>query len=1141
MSRVALVVGINTYDDQRMSNLITPAEGADAIAQLLTDYGDFNVQRLPPRQEVIGSTSPHRVSLTQLETALVQLFKPDGNSIPDTALLYFSGQGLCKDRGIQTSFLATSDVNPNRGNWGLSLQWLRQLLQKSPVRQQIIWLDCYCSGEWLNLAEADPGNRVQDRCFIATSYPEFNRDRSYLTKALLQGLDPTHKPDGVITNYTLVESINQVSQPVIFANSGSPILLTHRSSEEMKVEDCPEKLQPPNLEISPRHNICPYKGLAYFDCNDKDPNYFYGRSALTDQLLEQVRRGNFLAVLGASGSGKSSVLRAGLLHQLKLGQRLSGSHQWPLYIIRPSEHPLQSLALTFINPELSEVDRNNQLAKATELIQMGAVGLAVMVRAVAGQGRVMLVVDQFEEVFTQCRDETEREQFFECLLGGLQRTEHQLCLAIAMRTDFLGKCAERDYSGLAQKLQAHLITVMPMTPEELKEAIVQPAKQVGLTVEPELITQILTDLQGSANLPLLQYTLTELWQRRPVNRLMLAEYARLGGVQGAIQKRANLVYQSLSGREQRVAKQIFLELTQLGEETQDTARQVLKSNLVSEQESAFLVEEVLQKLADARLVVTSEVSVPENSSKTVTVVDIAHEALIRHWPLLRQWLEQQREIIRVKRRIEAIATEWYNQRKPKKTAFLLQGIQLAEAENYLENHSELGLSSLAQELIQKSIQHRHNQRQFQAGALTLGIGILTTVALVATTQWLRTQRLAQRIALRGDVARVESLLAVEPLKGLVLAIQATAQSQSQLQQVDHDVASSLLQAVEVARERNQLQGHESAVSSVAFSRADQTLVSGSYDGTVRLWNQQGNPVGQPVRGHQDWVTAVAFSPDGQTIVSSGKDGTIRLWNWQGQPLGNPFQERQDWITSVAFSPDGLTIVSGGKDGTVRLWNRQGQSIGQPFQGHQGVVFAVAVSSDGQRIVSGSGDGTVRLWNRQGQPMGEPLRGHEGVVFSVIFSPDGQTILSGGRDGTLRMWNRQGQPLGEPFRGHQGPIFAVAFSPDGQTIASGSGDGTIRLWNRQGQLLSEPLRGHQQPVFDVAFSPDSQTLASGSEDRTVRLWDWKSPLINPALPGQQEWQTWLQVACDRLRYHPIFKLPDYRASHDICQAQVWGKE
>lgn len=401
MTRDALVVGISTYEFERLGKLQAPSNDAEAIAQLLEQYGEFKVKRLPgiidreTRNPRVGKTT--KVTLVELEEAIVQLFKPESRQIPDTALLYFSGHGLRKNRGIQEGFLATSDVNSILGNWGLSLRWLRELLQESQVRQQIIWLDCCYSGDILSIAEADPGykGRARDRCFIAASRAyemAFEQQQhGVLTAAMLEGLKP--QGNRWVTNHSLADFLNRkrhlFPQHLICHNSGEAINFT-RSFNAPPTEPAP----------LPKLEICPYKGLAYFDCKQEDAKYFYGRTDLTQQLLEKVRCGNFLAVLGASGSGKSSVVRAGLLYQLQLGQRLSGSDQWQIYIMQPGEHPLQSLALAFVDPNLSLVERGKQLGDAEELIKQGATGLRHLVQA--SPSRVVLVIDQFEEAFTLC-------------------------------------------------------------------------------------------------------------------------------------------------------------------------------------------------------------------------------------------------------------------------------------------------------------------------------------------------------------------------------------------------------------------------------------------------------------------------------------------------------------------------------------------------------------------------------------------------------------------------------------------------------------------------------------------------------------------------------------------------------------------
>lgn len=439
--------------------------------------------------------------------------------------------------------------------------------------------------------------------------------------------------------------------------------------------------------------ICPYKGLSYFDCNDEDYKYFYGRKALTQTLLERVKESNFLVIVGASGSGKSSVLRAGLLQQLK------DDGGYELRILVPGEHPLQSLARAFVDEASDRLDRASQQAKAEALIAGGADGLRRLVQS-SDAKRVFLVVDQFEESFTLCQDKAERQAFFETLLGGLEATPSQLCLILAMRADFVGRCFEQDYGGLAEKVKSHLEPVLPMTTEEITQAIEEPARQTGIALEPGLTQALLEDLEQSpGGLPLLQYTLTELWQRQADNQLKLSVYHQMGGVTGTLKQRADEVYRSLTPEQRLTAKHIFLNLTQLGEGTEDTRRRVTQDSLLSSQHPESQIDQVVKRLADANLVVTDE-----RGEHTATV-DVAHEALIRNWPQLRHWLDESRALLRQQRRIELAAEEWNaHQRKP---GYLWQGLLLIEAQQFRKQHTaEFPLSMLASTFVQASIRQR---------------------------------------------------------------------------------------------------------------------------------------------------------------------------------------------------------------------------------------------------------------------------------------------------------------------------------------------------------------------------------------------------------------------------------------------------
>jgi WD40 repeat protein/energy-coupling factor transporter ATP-binding protein EcfA2 len=1111
MSRDALVVGINTYQFEAW-NLKTPGENAEAIAQILERYGGFRVKRLPEVKDKANNSirvgQKTKVTSTQLEDALVQLFKPEGEYFPDTALLYFSGHGLRKDRGIRGgNYLLTSDVNPDLNNWGVSLQLLRQLLQESPVRKQIIWLDCCYAGGLINMDEANPGeNKGYSRCFIAGSREfevakeDISGEHGVMTKALLYGLDPSRCQGRKITNYTLIDSIIQyleqqqitIPQRPLYGNVGEHIELIFAPQA---AEEAAETVVLVEAE--------PYKGLQAFDFTPEDAQYFYGRTALTDELLEKICQQNFLAVLGPSGSGKSSVVRAGLLYELQQGKRRSGTEQWEILpIIKPGEHPLQSLADAFIEPDVPS-KRAERLRKSyvSALQDEGAVALAELV-ADYDASCVVLVVDQFEEVFTLCQGseehEDERQQFFECLLGALEQTEGKLRVVITMRADFYGKCLEQQYAGLTEQIKANCVPVTPLNAAELREAITKPAELVGLKVEPELVQRMIADVQGSpGSLPLLEFALTELWeqwreqwqqkQASLTPQLKLTNYEQLGGVKGALEKQANQLYEKLSVEEQLVAQCIFLALTQLGEGTEDTRRRILKRGLINEQHSESLVNQVIGKLADARLLVTDEIRGAE-SEQTEVVVDVAHEALIRHWARLRQWIEENREAIRIERKVEAAAKEWNSRGRGRsdEDVYLLQKSRLREAQEYVEKYLHLGhLNQLAQEFIQES----------QAAQVRLK---------AEKDEQIRANQKLTEYQLREQAARVQNLLPFQPLDGLVLAIQTMGLNLEQLteEKILTPVQDSLNQAMTMASVPITLGGCKSSVNAVAISPDGKMIVSGSYNKTVRLWDVSGNPIGQPLRGHEDCVNSVAFSLDGKLIISGSDDNTVRLWDIDGNPIGQPLRGHEDAVNSVAISPDGKLIVSGSSDKTVRLWDIDGNPIGQPLRGHEDGVTSVAFSPDGKMIVSGSSDETLQLWDIDGNPIGQPLQGHESFVNAVAFSPDGKMIVSGSDDNTVRLWDISGNPIGQPLQEHEGSVNSVAFSLDGKMIVSGSWDKTVRLWDIQGNPIGQLFQGHKSDVNSVAISPDGKRIVSGSWDKTLRLWDIDGNSIGQPWQGHE---------------------------------------
>jgi WD40 repeat protein/class 3 adenylate cyclase len=921
---------------------------------------------------------------------------------------------------------------------------------------------------------------------------------------------------------------------------------------------------------SPTPGEAPFKGLQFFDEGDSD--LFFGRETLTAKLIHRLRDAHFLSVIiGASGSGKSSLVRAGLVPALKKGGALingmkpfDGSANWQVHIITPTAHPLEALAI-----ELTR-DSESVTAVATLVDDLSKdprslhffLSRRIHPRDLSIPRHTLLVIDQFEELFTLCRDEFEREAFIDNLLTALtppplplgeeRKGESNITLIITLRADFYAHLAQ--YPELRDAVAQQQEYIGPMTADELRSAIEEPARSGHWEFEPGLVDLILRDVGDEPGaLPLLSHALLETWKRRAGHRLTLKGYADAGGVHGAIAHSAESLYQNLSLNEQTIMRNILLRLTEFGEGTEDTRRRATFDELMSHTEDPDHVRTVLNTLAEARLVTLSE-----------DTAEVAHEALIREWPKLREWLSQDREGIILHRHLTEASHEW--ELLERDAGSVYRGARLAQANewsvlnpNALNTQERMFLDASNARTVHEE-QEREEQRARE---------------LAAARELAETQRLsASRLRIRNRViTSVGSIAVILALLAGMFGVQSnqnaiTAQNNAATAQVAKDNA---LHAQATSQAETNARATQQAIAEANFTRAESQRLaaeatnlinaSGSSETAallaLRSLNLEYTPQGdaallnainlnyplQVFTGHTGTVTQVAFSPDDQMILTGSADNTARLFDIEtGQQL-QIFSGHTDQLNDLAFSPDGKLVLTGSSDQTARLWDTAtGREI-WAFVGHTNIVITVAFSQDGKQILTGSEDSTMRLWDAQtGRELNqwfieEPVSafspdGNFAVGYSEIdnanhlwdinaltkthsftypgtigrsnieFSSDGKYLLAGYGLVIVLSDVTSGQEL-QVFKGHTDGVNKLAFSPDGKYVLSGSFDRTVRLWDIQTGQEVRRFSGHAGAVYSVAFSSHGQRILTGGDDGTVLLWDIKARPELPTFNGQND--------------------------------------
>ncbi|MFI7642585.1 NACHT and WD repeat domain-containing protein [Nonomuraea sp. NPDC049400] len=894
---------------------------------------------------------------------------------------------------------------------------------------------------------------------------------------------------------------------------------------------------------------CPYQGLAPFETAEAE--LFFGRTRATLNLLERLGRrltehGSILLVSGASGVGKSSLLRAGLMPALAEGRLpVAGSQRWPRLLITPTAKPFHALAEGWTQAFGGSVDAVDE--------QLRDDPRRALSETLSPAARLVLVVDQFEELFTLVTDERERQAFVRAL-DTLAEGPHGAGVIIGVRADYWDRCAA--YPQFAAAIQDGQVIVEPMTESDLRLAITGPAAVSGLEIEPGLVETILGELRvgpaagdrfEAGALPLLSQALRNTWERREDGTLTVRGYEESGRVHDSVRRTADEVLGRLPPQDRKTALRLFRRMTLITAGGQVARRRATLAEIhaaaaAHSAERRLQVEALLSAFAGQRLLTLHE-----------DTVEIAHDALLTAWPTLRQWLEPDLAAQAVYDQLVEDAAQWAgNHRDP---AFLYRGARLLAVDDNRprwerDPDSFPPPGPTVERFLAASTREVRRAGRRRRLVMT-GLAVLSVLALIAAGAAVKAANdadLQRRRASSRQLAAQSEVTGDAPLASR-LAVAAWRIAET-------DEARSRVLSAATRTARGNLGADTKPLMAVAFTPDNSTIVTASNDGTVRFWDtasrrQLGTPItrpkyecsgtklvlspdgrtlatvclstvrfydvatrrelGAPLK-HTAVVSAIAYNPDGKTFVTGDRRGVVQQWDVatrrpHGAPMGRPDDgpDLSSVIHGVAFSRDGKILATGGADKTARLWDTAtSRQIGAPFTGHRDAVGEVAISPDGTMLATLGWDRTGRLWDIATRKQTGMLKDRNAGYESISFSPDGTRIVTGGDSGRTVLWDTASRQQLLLLADNYNSVNSVAFSPDGKLVAAAGGDGVARLADARTHLqLGTPMPA----LGAVALSPDGRMLAAGmpdDKDPAIQLWDVATqrrlgPPLNPEGP------------------------------------------